>query len=133
MMAHVGAIELTEPENEILKSVSFDYEPHDDEAYLANVKAVPQLMDLLIKRKAIPKVRIQYFTDPAYHFGRMKGSHESILRSNDRSGDPLFENHSFWKYLKYFLYGADLPAPVVEEFSARVRSLGNITSDDVQE
>src|SRR5260370_25677021 len=79
------------------------------------------LMASLIKRNAIPNHRVQYFTNPDYHFGSTKGAYKDVFERNGTKGREIFEHPHFLKFLRYFLFGASLPEDAIREFAERVR------------
>ena len=74
------------------------------------LKASGRLMQSLLERNAIPKVRIKYFTQPEYNLPTSRKSRQQVFEHNGNSGSRIFEDPAFLKYLKYFIHGADLPA-----------------------
>jgi hypothetical protein len=132
-VSYAGKIELTEGEQELLAKINLEPDPHDRDTYEANKAAVPELMASLIKRNAIPNHRVQYFTNPDYHFGSTKGAYKDVFERNGTKGREIFEHPHFLKFLRYFLFGASLPEDAIREFAERVRGLEPITSDDVQD
>ena len=127
----VGEIYLTDDERGLLEHIEFDSRGHDHDVHLKNAETVPKLMDLLIKRRGIPKHRVNWFTDPEYKRGRIKGSRQHIFERNGTTGRDIFQHAHFLKHLHYFIYGANLPHAAIQEFSAFVRRYEPIGSDDV--
>lgn len=104
-------IELTAQETEIVEllqpfTISLD-EPYELRA--KKLKVSGSLMQSLLDRNAIPKVRIKYFTLPEYHLPTSRKSRQQVFEHNGKSGSRIFEDPAFLKYLKYFIYGAELP------------------------
>lgn len=56
-----------------------------------------------------------------------------MFERNGNRGDEIMQHPHFLKYLRYFLFGADLPADMVAAFSERVKSLSPISSGDQEE
>lgn len=133
MIGHIGKIDLTEAEHLLVDRITFDPPTFDHEASARNAVLIPKLMDMLISRKAIPKHREQYFLDPEYNTGRTKGSHKDMFVRNRTTGREIFEHYSFLKFLKYILYGADLPDGAVQEFCSFVKRYEPIGSDDASD
>ncbi len=72
----------------------------------------------LLKRKVIPEVRIAYFNKPEYNLGRGKASRKDVFVRNGRKDyTEIFSHPHFFKYLKYFIMGANLP----NELKVRIR------------
>jgi hypothetical protein len=85
--------------------------------------AMEALMELLLKREAIPKVRLHLFSDPNYaEVGR--SSRQQVFESNGTRGKEIFRHPHFIPYLHHFIFGPDLPRAAVE-------GLCNILNDDV--
>jgi predicted nucleic acid-binding protein len=103
------------------------------EAYSLNAKLVPQLMDLLQKRNAIPKQRLDYFDDPQFRSDRIKGSHRNLFERNSTVGIEIYQHPHFLKYLRYFLFGADLLPNVLDRFKSLVNRHSPISGGDVQD
>jgi hypothetical protein len=105
-------VELTEFEQALFEEIIFDGEP----SYLrmrASGKASRQLMESLIKRKALPAARRHFFTQP-FPGGRGRSHMEVFMK---RSKRHVFEDPEFVKrYLRYFISGPALPPEIVEQF-----------------
>jgi hypothetical protein len=52
--------------------------------------------------------------------GRIRTSHKGLFERNNCAGDEIYTHPHFLKYLRYFLFGAELPPNVVAEFEAEV-------------
>ncbi len=111
-------IDLSEYEQRLFDRIDFSAHPGSGSAAAAG-KSSHELMDLLIKRNAIPAARWSYFAEP-FPDGRDK----SILKyfqSNPR-GTHVFEDTNFVRrYLRYFIYGPNLPRRTIEQFCQIVR------------
>lgn len=111
-------IELSESEQRLYDRIDFSAYPGSESA-LAAGKSSHELMDSLIKRDAVPAIRWSYFAEP-FPDGRGK----SILKyfqSNPR-GTHVFEDTNFvHHYLRYFIYGPNLPRRTMEQFCQIVR------------
>jgi hypothetical protein len=117
-MQMIGQIELTPAEQKLAKQIVFDVlqKPLEYEETLENGERAAALANSLMKRKAIPEERLRYFTDPEYNPGRGKESRFTYFRNNAGSTDKVFRHPHFLPYLRYFIYGADLPAELKQEF-----------------
>jgi hypothetical protein len=62
--------------------------------------------------------------------GRGK-SRQQVFESNGTAGDDIFRHPHFLPYLKYFLFGPDLPHETIDCFRQAVADCGNITSGDI--
>lgn len=127
------AIELTTEEKAILGRIKFD--PADianPDEHRANGDAVIALMRSLDARHSIPTHRIRYFTDPALNIGGHGRSHQQIFEKNGCSGEAIMRHAHFLPYLRYMLFGADLPQTAIAAFATAVAECGQITSGDAQ-
>lgn len=88
------------------------------------------LMRSLLKRKAIPKIRIRYFIDADYNTSSNK-SHKEIFEMNGTSGNDIYKHPHFWPFLHYFIYGPDLPEATKEAFLQIVSSEEYISGSDM--
>lgn len=121
---------LTQAERKLLATITFDL-PNGYQAVQHNGEAVCTLMKSLIARKAIPELRVKWFTDPAYFpCGRGK-SRQQLFEHNGSRGADIFRHPHFLEYLWTFFYGANLPAPVIAQFKEAVKDYGQVTSSDI--
>ena len=79
-------------------------------------EAGAQLAGALFKRKAIPEIRLRYLTDPLFNVGSRGKSRRQGFERNGVQGRAMLEYPNFLKYLRYFLFGPDLPADTVNRF-----------------
>jgi hypothetical protein len=128
-----GAIQLTTEEMVLLGRIDFKpaSEIHDADYWRAVGVAAQQLMEHLLKRKAIPEIRKRFFADPEFNIGGRGRSRAEVFEKNGTRGDAIFRHPHFLKYLHYFLYGPDLPADIVRAFEEKVGQCGLITSSDI--
>ncbi|WP_428413460.1 hypothetical protein [Pararhizobium sp.] len=117
-------IDLNEEETALVGAIDFrlDHPRHDEghASYLANREPLMALLKSLSDRSAIPPHRLAYWTDPKFQSGRMKGSHRDIFARNGSEGREAYTHPHFLPYLRYFLFGADLPPTVMQEFEAKI-------------
>ncbi len=126
-------IDLTAAEQALLEKVDFEptRQTHDFERVQEICKAAGTLTALLMERNAIPEVRLKYFEDADYNVGGHGSSRREVFEKNGTRGNAIFTHPHFLKYLRYFLYGPDLPAAVVDAFQKKVADCGMVTSGDV--
>jgi hypothetical protein len=130
--AAIVRVDLTAEESTLLKTVKLD--PGKLKGYedtKRNGEAACALMKSLIARRAIPELRVQWFTDPKLFPGGRGKSRRQLFERNGCIGEEIFRHPHFLEYLHYFLYGADLPASAIEEFCAAVDTCGDVSSSDV--
>lgn len=128
-------IELIDEEEELLKAINLaPWRLDGDEvrkAYIANDQPILALLRSLHDRKAIPQERLNYWNKPAYFMGRGKTSHKGAFERNGCTGRDIYTHPHFLPYLRYFLYGADLPEPVIAKFEEKVGNPNWVTSSDI--
>jgi hypothetical protein len=125
------AIRLEPTETAILASIEFDAHKLRHETAQTNGSAVVELMRLLVKRRAIPEARARYWADPKYQHSNMKASRKEIFERHGNKGEEIYKNLHFLPYLRYFLYGADLPSKVIAALKAEVGNPDWLTSSDI--
>ena len=103
-------IELTHAEAELYSHIPAD---PDDEGWHEVADTREALVESLRERQAILEVRLRVFFDPAYAETGNK-SCEEVFESNGTSGRDIYRHPRFIPYLRYFIYGPDLPKPAIE-------------------
>ncbi|WP_275787715.1 hypothetical protein [Pararhizobium gei] len=128
-------IDLTGAENALVERIDLrDHLPSGEDPhviYLANREPILALLQSLNDRKAIPPQRLAYWNDPAYTSGPSKLSRKEVFESNGTYGPDIFAHPHFRRYLRYFLYGADLPAAAIREFEQQLASFGTFSGSDI--
>ena len=129
-------IELTSDESALVQAIDFRrrHRNHGEAraAYLANRRPILALLKSLSERDAIPMQRLKYWNDPDYiPDRRLKTSHKGLFERNGRVGDEIYTHAHFLPYLRYFLFGADLPHSAIENFERKVGNPDWITSGDI--
>lgn len=77
--------------------------------------AMESLFGSLQGRNAFPEIRLRVFADP--ELGEQRGrSPQQVFGSNGTSGREIIRHPHFIPYLRYFVEGPDLPAPVIQGF-----------------
>lgn len=120
-----------EPEEEALAhQIEFDaLALRDHQHWKQNSELVARLTQSLLDRNGIPEHRLRYFNDPTYSTGRGKGSHLDQFRKNGQDGGDLLRHPHFLAYLRYFIYGANLPETIRSAFKAHVESFDGMMGD----
>jgi hypothetical protein len=120
--AKPSKIELTSAEEDLISQINFDPR-HENAEYEEILRTSRQnaavLMQSIIDRGAIPDIRLQYFTDPELNIGT-KMSRKEVFEHNGTRGSAIFEHSHFLKYLRYFIFGPQLPDPVIDGFVKQV-------------
>lgn len=124
-------IELTEQEKELFSQVHFHSTRHED--IRASIMPMVALSESLLKRKAIPEVRLLYFTDPERNPGGRGKSRQDIFEKNGTSGSKILAHPNFMRHLEYFVCGPNLPSAVLGEFKEAARFSGYLTGGDISD
>ena len=116
----IGQIELTDGETTLYAEISeadrLLLVNHDAQRARQTGDASKKLFRSLFERGAIPESRLRYFADPEYNAHNSRTSRRELFLRNAHTDDAMYAHPHFWKYLLYFINGADLPRNVVEEF-----------------
>lgn len=123
-------IDLTPAEQALLDTIELRDSHFNHAVYLANKEPVLALLRSLIEREAIPDERLNYWLDPDYNVG-VSTSRKGVFDRNRRVGEEIYTHPHFLRYLRYFLFGADLPELVVQRFEEQVGNPEWVTSGDV--
>jgi hypothetical protein len=128
-------IALTEQEQALLKRIDLRacHPTHDEgrAAYLANQEPILALLKSLSERDAVPRERLNYWNDPRYYTGRLKASNKGAFERNGCIGSEIYTHPHFIPYLRYFLFGPDLPDAVIAGFEEKVGNPDWVTSSDI--
>jgi hypothetical protein len=122
-------IELTDRERELLAQIKFDWVHHDE--LRASIVPMVALSESLIKRRAVPDVRLLYFSDPDRNPGGRGRSRQEIFEKNGTSGSEVLAHPNFLPYLEYFVYGPKLPSSVISQFKEAASFSGHLTRGDL--
>lgn len=128
-------IELTEAEEALVDAIDLrvSHSSHDEghAAYKANQGPILALLKSLSERGAVPRERLNYWNDPDYNTGRLKASNKGVFERNGCTGQEIYTHPHFMPYLRYFLFGADLPDTVITAFEEKVGNPDWVTSSDI--
>jgi hypothetical protein len=129
---HIG---LTDTEAATLAKIDLQisHRDHDKghEAYKANKEPILALLKSLGERNAIPQVRLSFWSDSRFQFGRIQASRKGIFERNGCRGDDIYTHPHFIPYLRYFLFGTELPDEVIAAFEAKVGNPQWVSSSDI--
>lgn len=126
-------IELTDEEQEIVGQIELDQmKVRDHEQWKTNSELAFNLITSLLKRKAVPDHRLRYFTDPTYNRGDHGKSRKDRFLANSKTIDTMFRHNNFLAYIRYFIYGPNLPASLIASFAETVKGCGDVTSGDTE-
>ncbi len=115
----IGKVELTADEQALVDRMAFDHDEIvalEHEAWLANGEMAASLFERLSKRQAIPEVRLRYFADPEYNPRNPKASRFELFLRNAKTREEVLRHAHFIPYLRYFVFGANLPARIKQAF-----------------
>jgi hypothetical protein len=101
-------IDLEENEEALLGRVSFDLAGLGSDDAARSLDAACELAKSLIARRAVPQARLDYFTNPELNVGG-GGSRKEVFESNGTEGEAILRHPHFLQFLRYFIYGPDLP------------------------
>ena len=122
----VNPIDLTKTEKVLLDRINASHPGYDgDAAY--------KLIESLRKRDAIPRIRKAYFTEGDLNIEGRGKSRKNIFERNGTKGDDIYRHPHFFKFLKYFIGGPDLPQSVIVEFADLVKKCEPVTSGDQED
>ncbi len=116
-MNEIQTVKLNSEEQALFDTICWNLDElgRKDDA-IDHLERMGQLAESLLERKAIPEVRLAYFTDPAMNVGGYGKSRKQVFEKNGTSGRHILRHPHFMAYLHYFLTGPDLPKPVIEGF-----------------
>lgn len=96
---------------------------------IENCERAALLTERLLQRGAIPEHRLKAFVDPEYATRRWSPLEQ--FKRNGNSKDETLRHPHFLKYLRYFIYGPNLPAALIQSFEDKIEDLGgSISSSD---
>lgn len=122
---------LTNEEEKWLAGIELDQSKLDPQRHQQQGPLVIMLMKSLVERDAIPEVRLLYWSDPKYQVGRLNASHTGMFERNGRQGEEIYTHPHFLNYLRYFLFGAQLPEGALSEFEETVGNPNWVSSGDI--
>lgn len=124
-------IQLTSKETDLLTGIEFDQSKLDYERHARQKRLVLKLWKSLAGRDAIPENRWHYWSDPEYQIGQINASHNDLFERYGRQGEEIYVHPHFLEYLRYFLFGAQLPERAISEFEKVVGDPKGISSGDL--
>ncbi|MCI0642562.1 MAG: hypothetical protein L0Y70_26080 [Gemmataceae bacterium] len=116
-MEEIPVVKLSKKEQALENEICWDMvelTKRDDR--LDHLEKMGELAELLFERNAIPKVRLAYFTDPKMNVGGHGKSRKQVFEQNGTSGRDLRRHPHYMAYLRYFIYGPDLPKETIRGF-----------------
>lgn len=107
-------VQLTAEEQELLARIPFS-KGYEYETYKETSAVAVALTRSLLQRKAVPQIRVRYFTDPDLNIGSTR-SRKEVFEKNGTQGEDILRHVHFLPHLRYFIFGPDLPEPVIQGF-----------------
>lgn len=120
LMFEIQKVKLTEDEQRLYDATCWDTVKWMNEEWdhrFAHMDRVAELAESLFSRKVIPQHRLDYFLEPDQNAGGYGRSRKQVFESNDTSGREILRHPHFVPYLKYFIFGPDLPESTIDGFT----------------
>ncbi|MCB1504426.1 MAG: hypothetical protein KDJ47_05555 [Hyphomicrobiaceae bacterium] len=110
-------IHLNDFEIALFDSIAFppDAAKLDGEQAANNAELARLLAVSILEREAVPEHRLRFFDEAEHNLGR-DVSVRAELEQSGVSGEQLYEQADFLKYLRYFICGPELPEAVERVF-----------------
>lgn len=86
----------------------------------AHLEMAGLLADSLLRRSAIPTIRLAYFTDPKMLVGGRGRSRQARFERNGTRGRAIFRHGHSIPILRYFICGPELPAETVRRLAEAI-------------
>jgi hypothetical protein len=125
-MNKIEPVKLNDEEQALFDAICWDLDELCKKDYDTRVEMLDkmgQLTELLLDRQAVPRVRVEYFTNPEMNAGGRGKSKQQVFEQNGTAGKHIVRDPNFMAYLRYFIYGPDLPKQTISGF-------GTIIEDD---
>lgn len=135
-MNEIQTVKLNAEEQALFDTICWDLDElgrRDDR--IDHLEKMGELAESLLERKAIPEVRLAYFTDPEMNVGGYGKSRKQVFEKNGTSGRDILRHPHFMDYLRYFLYGPDLPKDTIRGFCKIIeedRGTSGMVLDQIQ-
>lgn len=116
-MHEIAVVKLNKAEKALFDSICWDpveFARKDDP--IDDLEKMAQLAESLLGRKAIPEIRLAFFTDPGMNVAGCGKSRQEVFKRNGTSGRDILRHPHFMAYLWYFMNGPDLPKESIRGF-----------------
>ena len=116
----VNAIEnvpLNAGEEALFKSICWNLDElakRDDRR--SHFEKLGELAESLLKRGAISEVRLAFFFNAEMNIGGYGKSRREVFEKTGVKDRDILRHHDFMKYLRYFIFGPDLPKSTIDGF-----------------
>lgn len=101
----------------------------DDARAADNAELARILTTSILERDAVPRHRLDYFEDAVHNFGQAVSMRTSLEQAGV-SGEALYEDARFLKYLRYFICGPELPEKIANVFRKELAERGGVAQGD---
>ena len=116
-MNEIHVVQLNEKEQALYQSICWDLdELARRDSATDDLERMGELAESILERDAVPEVRVAYFTDPNMNVGGYGKSRKEVFERNGTTGRDILRHPHFMAYLRYFIYGPDLPKATIEGF-----------------
>lgn len=118
-MSEIQPVKLNAEEQMLFDSICWELDELDRKDYDERVECLEklgQLAESLLDRKAIPKVRLDWFIEPKMNAGVRGKSRKQVFEKNGTSGKDILRHSRFMAHLRYFIDGPDLPEDTIRDF-----------------
>jgi hypothetical protein len=105
-------IALTPEEKALFDRIDFEV-AGEYEVPMESLAAAGELMESLLVHDAIPEIRRRYLTDPDLNVRGRNKSRIDGFELNGTRGRNIFKHGNFLKYLRYLIFGPNLPEVTV--------------------
>lgn len=125
-------IDLTSEEGALLATIELEaLKLENGQPARENGERAAQLVTMLLDRDAIPNVRKKVFSAAEYATGPGPSVAEQFRR-NGNSHEQTIRHPHFLEWLRYFIFGAQLPDTMIEAYKRLIDELQPLTSGDAQ-
>jgi hypothetical protein len=118
-MNEIETVKLNKKEQALFDAICWNLDELGRKDYEDRVDCLgkmSRLAESLIERKAIPRVRVEWFANPKINAGGYGKSRKQVFEKNGTSGKEILRHPHFMDYLRYFIYGPDLPKETITGF-----------------
>lgn len=118
-MKAIQTVKLSKKEQALFDAISWKSDRlarTDHTAELESLEKMGQLTESLLKRDAVPHVRLKWFADPEMNSAGRNSSIKQVFEKNGTKGKAIYRHPHFEKVLWYFIHGPKLPSDTIEAF-----------------
>lgn len=125
-------ISLKPEEQELLDTIELEaLNIENGQPTVDNCERAATLASMLLDRKAIPEVRLKGFVEASYATGRGPSVRDKFHRNGNTDAQMMRHPH-FLAWLRYFIFGPQLPEEFIKVFQVKVEELEPLASGDVR-